>query len=85
MMGEALLDLLHGGGAVSATGLIKKLQALAASEKDDERRQACKRAIIEVRNSLATTRQSRALEMRDGENRPHLFTRDGPSNESNKH
>lgn len=85
MMGEALLALLKNGSAVSATGLIKKLQALAASEKDETRRQACKRAIMEVRNSLAAPPGSHSRQGRDAENRQHLFARDEPSKTRNKH
>lgn len=57
MMGEAVLALLHGGGAVSVATLIAQLQALGVSEQDDARRLACERAVAEVRASASVTRR----------------------------
>lgn len=85
MMGEAVLTLLQGGDAISATVVIERLQQLAANEKNDMRRLACERAIAEVRSSLDIARDRTTLQVCDGENVQHIFTNDGPPDDTKKH
>ncbi|MFD1802670.1 hypothetical protein ACFSFZ_10780 [Mixta tenebrionis] len=85
MMGEAVLALLHGGGAVSVATLIAQLQALGVSEQDDARRLACERAVAEVRASASVMRERNAASGNDGENVQYLFAQGGAPDDSKKH
>ncbi|QHM71426.1 hypothetical protein [Mixta intestinalis] len=85
MMGEAVLALLHGGGAVSVATLITRLQALAVGERDDARRLACERAIAEVRESASVMRERNATSVNDSNSVQYLFAQGGSPDDSKKH
>ncbi|WP_075182105.1 hypothetical protein [Pantoea sp. 1.19] len=85
ILGEAVIALLKGGGAINNAILIRQLQNMAASEKDPARQQACKQAIAEVRNNMTATRNRTTHEIVDRDNVRHLFTSDGPPEGTKKH
>lgn len=85
MLGEAILALLHGGRTISASSVINRLKILSADEHDEPRRLACERAIAEVHNSISANRERTTVQVRDGDNVPHLFTNDGPQDDTQQH
>ncbi len=82
MLGEAVLQLLRGDGAVSPTSLITTLGRMAEQEKDVARHQACIRAINDVRTSMSRTGPVAA---NSGNTVSRLFAGHGPKDGSKKH
>lgn len=85
LMGEAFLALLHAGGPLSAGRLIAKLRAIAMLEKSETRKQACERAIAEVRSSLSYQRDQSRPEVRSLDNNRFLLGNDYPTDDTRIH
>lgn len=89
LIGEAVLALLKGKGAINTQTLVAKLRAMEAGETDVQRREAIVRVINDV-TTMATKRRrlKHKLSERDQSNSemPGTFFRDGqPQGKDNIH
>ncbi|MCT4706355.1 hypothetical protein MUA03_10625 [Enterobacteriaceae bacterium H16N7] len=89
LIGEAVLALLRGKGAINTQTLLAKLRAMEAGETDLQRREAIVRVINDVKE-MATKRRrlKHELDERDQGNSemPGSFFRDGqPQGKDNIH
>lgn len=82
MLGEAVLKLLHDGGAVSRASLTEKLTDMAAREAAPARQQACLHAINDVSRSSGRTGPAAA---NDGATMSQFLAADGPAGDRKKH
>lgn len=85
LIGEAMLDLLQSGKAVSSRALLESLQRMAENEEDDERRQGFARAIAEVKQNLAAQSDPARVTLRDRHNGEHHFKGEAVPGNKQKH
>ena len=65
LIGEAVMALLQQDSPVFAKHVVAKLQAMATSERDPVRQQACQRAIAELISSTGQSDQENASQSDD--------------------
>ncbi|MGK9174351.1 hypothetical protein KXR87_14125 [Yokenella regensburgei] len=77
IVGEAVMELLNEGAAITQSALLQQLRKMARDEKDSARKAALTLALAEIRDSIT------ALNHSSGE--PHLPKRDDVSSRNTKH
>lgn len=85
LIGEATLELLLSGKAVSSRALREVLQRMAECEDDDERQLAFARAINEVEQNLKTQSRQSRVTLRDRHNAEHHFKGEAVPGDKRKH
>lgn len=85
IIGEAMLDLLSGGCALSSRALLEKLQQMAKLAVDEEREQVIQRAIKEVQHSLNLHKEQSRMTMKDVHSMEHSFRSDKLPGNNRKH
>lgn len=85
LIGEATLELLLSGKAVSSRALKEILQRMADEEEDEDRQQALARAIDEVQQNLNTQSGQSRVTLRDRNNTEHHFKTDAIPGDKRKH
>jgi len=85
LIGEATLELLLSGKAVSSRALKEILQRMADHEEDEDRQLALVRAINEVQQNLNTQSGQSRVALRDRNNAEHHFKGEAIPGDKRKH
>lgn len=85
LIGEATLELLLSGKAVSSRALMGVLQRLAEQEADEDRRLVIARAINEVQQNLTSQSAQSRVTLRDRNNNEHHFKGEAMPGDKRKH
>ncbi|MEZ3498429.1 hypothetical protein [Pantoea sp. KPR_PJ] len=85
LIGEATLELLLSGKAVSSRALKEILQRMAEKEEDDDRYQALMRALNEVQQNLNSQTDQSRVTLRDRNNAEHHFKGEAIPGDKRKH
>lgn len=85
LIGEAMLELLQSGKAVSSRALLETLQRMAEQEDDEDRQQGLIRAINEVQQNLNSQSDQSRVTLRDRRNAEHHFQGESVPNDKSKH
>ena len=60
MIGEAVIVLLKSGGPVTTTALLSQLTDMASLSSDQDRADACKQGIMEIKQSISKNFEKRS-------------------------
>ncbi len=85
LIGEATLELLLSGKAVSSRALKEILQRIADREDDEDRQLALVRAINEVQQNLTTQSGQSCVALRDRNDTEHNFKGKAIPGDKRKH
>ncbi|RPD94641.1 hypothetical protein BBB56_20255 [Candidatus Pantoea deserta] len=85
LIGEATMELILSGQAVSSRALKEILQRMAEQEQDEERHQALMRALNEVQQNLNTQSDQSRVALRDRNNTEHHFKGEAIPGDKRKH
>lgn len=67
LMGEAVIALLKGGGAITTLALIEQLTQMASITNDCRRMLACQQTIREVKQNMSVAREHRQQALRSND------------------